>query len=102
MRSAPRSHSLNIPSKLLESSVRQDHGEKADRRYEMREALAPFQKGHKHGENQKRQSDKRHEAHGWQQQRRRARELQACCQQAPSYGIAPASEVDFHVADIEE
>jgi len=91
-----------IPSKLLESSVRQDQGEEAHRWYEMCETLAPFHKGHKHGKNQKRQSDKRHEVRGWQQQRRRAREFQTCCQEAPPSGIAPASEVGLHVADIEE
>ena len=38
----------------LESSVRQDHPEKAYRRYQMREALPPSQKRHKRGKNQER------------------------------------------------
>ena len=68
----------------------------------MRGALAGSQKRRKRGEDYERQSSKRDGPRGGKQQRRGARELQARGQEAPASGVAPALEVGFRVANIEE
>src|ERR1700678_472689 len=65
-------------------------------------ALAGSHQGRKRGENHERESSKRDAACGGKQQSRRAREFQTRGQEAPSSGIAPALEVGFRVANVEE
>src|ERR1700722_18462294 len=68
----------------------------------MRGALARSEKGRKRGENHERQSNKRDAACGGKQQSHRARKLKTRGQEAPASGVAPALEVGFRVANIEE
>src|ERR1700722_6874219 len=68
----------------------------------MRGALACSEKGRKRGENHERQSNKRDAACRGKQQSRGARELQTPGQEAPASGVAPALEVGFSIANIEE